>query len=609
MRRLNHAVLVDSVYGGGFGLVAGGAVLGVYSRVVAETVELGSRYRTSELEGIPERVATTAFVSAAVLAVVLAVVAATRRFRRNPPSWRSDPVIGWAVAVILLVGAAVFFGDEWWAKFTEIRTDVPYFPRMPTAMAAFGLVMVGLALIVAGSLAADYSAERTAAEWRRVVVRAGLVPAIFVSAVAIWAGEDSWNIDQTTAEHVASPPVPQWLGTERYRLPIPIGDLYEASTDERRIDVVSAGPGFVVSGHAGITAYDGVTGVERWHYRRTAQSGQPLRYRSGTLSSVGDDVIVAAWYGIGSMGFDAATGEVLWADSDFTRDRSSVDWFWDPVGDSTSTLANPTQLAGYDRRTGERRWRTDTADPACPAAEPNSWVHSLNDVGIGTILYRAGLCAKDGHSWWHVVAVDGETGAIIAATAIAHNPVPTGRSAEVNRLSVVRLGNSLALKWEDRATRKDRAIFVTGPGDLGSPTVHTEHVSPTDISPRGDLLVHEYVRQTGDTATYLTDPATGLRRFQLDSSRTPEDPEYRVFLDQEIVELSEWSDNQTFARPLRVWDPTDGLLIREETITDCGDARDQAEVKPVHGAVLVLCRTGEGADHRGKPLVIVGMSP
>lgn len=594
MWRLSRATVIDTVCGSGFGLLIGGVALGVYSRVAAATMHLGDRNRESEIQGLPEQVGNTALVLGGVVLVVVATVTATRLPRRKPWAWRTDPVIGWAVALVLLVGAAVFFGNDYWAKYTELRTEYPYFPRMSTAMAAFALVMVGTACIAAGMMAPGRAADRKAADWLRLVVRAGLVPAIVVSAVAIWAGEDSWNIDHVTADRVAVPPVPERLGTERYRVQIPLKDSSEVPYNGAGFEVVAAGAGFVVSGHAGLTAYDGVTGVERWHYRRTEQSGEVVPYSTGTLKSVGEDVVIAAWHHAGWQGFDATTGEVLWTDSEFARDSKSVDWSWLPVTSSTLALANPTQLAGYDPRTGVRRWLIDTAHPSCPVAERNSWTHSIEDVGVGAVLYRARQCVADDLSWWNVMATDGKTGAVLASNDVAHNTLPADRSAGVSNMTVRRLGDSLVLNWQDRVSSEYRAVFVADPTDLDSPTVHSEDTYPTDISPTGDLLINESLR----AATYLVNPDTGIRRFQFDNVHSPADPEYRAFLDQEIIELAWRSVSGTRQRSLRAWSSTDGSLVGEQVIADCGDVQEMVAVRPVPGALLVLCSTGESSNLR-----------
>ncbi|MFR9752903.1 PQQ-binding-like beta-propeller repeat protein [Nocardia sp. 004] len=612
MRNATKFAAADIAFGSGFGLVSGGLILGLFSRFFADTRDLSYRYGETGIEGIPELVATTAIVLGAVILTALVAIPGTDRFRPDPPplrkdpflGWvlRKDPFLGWVVSLAFLAGIGIAVGDSWWSKYFEIRAEYPYFTRMPTAAAAFVLIMTGAVLILAAMIMTESPASPSIRSWGRIVTLTGLIPAIVVSAVAIRAGDDTWNIDHTTAGEDPVAAVPDRLGTERYRIPIMPGGIYDSSSFE----IAAAGTGFVVGDRRGLTAYDGRTGAERWHYRRTTQSGELLPLAPDSLRYIGDNVVSAYWYHVGYRGFNATTGELLWTESDYERDGDAADWSWSPQGDGAVLVrANPTQVAGYEPRTGDRRWITDTDHASCRVAKRNSWSHPLKDAVVGTTIYRAMQCGRADLTWWHVLAIDAETGEIVTSNEIAHRP--TGEDTD-QELDMRLWGNTLQLFWRTTENPRYRYILITEPSDLDSAVTYTEYPYPEDISPDGsDLLVAENVDRT--IISQILDADTQSPRYQMPERYRPAARANRAFLNDQLIELDDWPHPDSHTRPIRAWSRVDGSFVREDILSDCGRTRDTVGVQPVNGALLVLCRTGDepDRDYRKKPIVIVGL--
>ncbi|MCC3333408.1 hypothetical protein [Nocardia abscessus] len=273
----------------GFGLTAGGVLLGIYSRVAASTVPLDEdgvkgkdifgSFSDEPIHGVPERFG----IAAVILGVlVLAVVVGAVVYRsRRPNSSRGE---GFALLALLLTLVALPYmaaSSHLPGVYALIRLDYPYFSRLPTAVGACGLVFAGAVLQLGTAL----GSMTVTVLRRRVVVllmSLGLLASAGIGATAVRAGDDRLNANHSTTTHVAIPPVPEKLGTERYRVS---KSDFPKRTAMR--DIVVAGAGFVVATQEGLTAYDGLSGKPRWRYVRTnveRDRGRGVAYVDGSCT-------------------------------------------------------------------------------------------------------------------------------------------------------------------------------------------------------------------------------------------------------------------------------------------------------------------------------------
>ncbi|WP_405484108.1 PQQ-binding-like beta-propeller repeat protein [Nocardia sp. NBC_00511] len=583
----------------GFGLLLGGMLLGLYSRFLAATVPLDDwGFRSAGVVGTPERFAVAAVVAGAVALLLTAIA-----FRRGRESGGYDEFEGQyevlatlVIIVIVLTLVIMVMASHLPSMVDYLRTQYPYFSRLTTAITATGLVGVGSVLVLGLT-------PRVSVVWRidrrivAVAVAAGLVIAATAAFAAVRAGDDDANFDHTTAGTADIPAIPGRLGSERYRVEIPANE---------NPDIVAAGTGFVVATQAGLTAYDGRSGRERWHYLRTRQNGRlAMGYASGSLLAVEGDVVVAAWSNLGYRAFDATTGELLWTETDFNRDTGSVGWAWMVGGKSSEylsgplTLGNPTQIARYDARTGARLWLTDTRSPECPGPTRDSWNGNVPDIRTDTAVYRIQQCSDGTQSWWQILALDADTGTITATRAVGQGALENDPLPAITQ----RLANTVVVQL--RKPDPDSYLLIDSPAHLASAPIRRTG-SPIGADPSGpqvalDIHAPQNVMQTvdanSDTAATLTIPDPHLR-----------DPYANrvVYLHNEIVAISQQKSGGSYQQSVRSWSRTDGSPASTQPIENatryCGSTR----LVPTASALVLIC----GADTPERaPTVIIGYAP
>lgn len=566
----------------GAGLALGGVVLGLYSRFMAETVaydevRLRGRdwfgaFHEETAAGLAERFG----LAAVLLGVIVVAVCWAIGVWRHVDSYQSSvlAVVGFiAVLAVILVLAGLIAAGHLPGIYTQIRFEYPYFPRLPTAAAASVLVLAGALLVLGSTLIPN---PATLLRRRALVAAAvgGLVISAGTAVLAVRAGDDRPNIDHVTASAVEILSAPQHLGTERYRAQFVNGPY------ERLPDIVAAGAGFVVAELDGLTAYDGRTGTQRWHYRRPDfRRGDEygVVYRPETLLSVADGrVVLANWDHLGWRAFDAVTGEKLWTETDFTRDRRarmSVPRSRNPSG--FLILSNESRIARYDARTGSRMWSADFDAKGCDST-------GVTALLTDHTIYRVADCAPDKTHTLTVSALDPLAGAVSGIRELARTD---GRITSRRQT----LANTLLISWGFPATDRAReAIVLRGPDQL-----HTAAVTePRDESyvaaePNGpDVLVEPY----GARWPQVVDIDSGAVRFETSDLHYWDTVGSQAeFLSAEIVQSNPSSGKSGFM--LRSWSRADGAPAATRHVTS-GDGRCYSgELLPVSGALLALCRT------------------
>jgi hypothetical protein len=333
------------------------------------------------------------------------------------------------------------------------------------------LTLVAAVAAAAGTLLATRGAEapKTDLRTRRAVVSiaGGLAAvAIAASSVAILLSEVK-HVDATTAEPGTAAPLPTSHLTEKWRW----------RTGEHLYSVVPAGTGAVVVTRSEITALDGATGAERWHYRR---DDIDVVYRVVALDH-GRTVVVTLRLDTGDenvdqhRAFDAFTGQELWQYSSAPYNDGPPQFLFEELSAGTTTLiskddnGDETPHVVRDSRTGNVLWRW-TLPPEC---SPNVRPQDTADVVL------VPLACGDDHHARGVLALDARTGAELWRQDNATNVTP---NSTLSSNGTVILANPDDLQ--------DRGRFVdarTGRETAPNPGFTEFYADPNSPAVAGDL--------------------------------------------------------------------------------------------------------------------------
>ncbi|MFE9321876.1 hypothetical protein ACIHDR_03590 [Nocardia sp. NPDC052278] len=130
----------------GFGLIAGGTILGIYSRFFTAEVQLDDRMVDGEdvfgpfrlpINGVPDRFATTAAILGALMLVVSAGIVVRGLHAREGTG--QAIVLAFAALVAATVTAVVAATTHLPGMYGRIRFKYPFSTQLPTAVAANGL--------------------------------------------------------------------------------------------------------------------------------------------------------------------------------------------------------------------------------------------------------------------------------------------------------------------------------------------------------------------------------------------------------------------------------------------------------------------------------------
>ncbi|MPQ97352.1 PQQ-binding-like beta-propeller repeat protein [Modestobacter sp. I12A-02628] len=386
VREVGQAPDRHPVPAGAAGWVAAGAAL-----AAAAGVETGLWLPGSPVGDRPGGWLTVVGTATAAVVALVAVLAAVR-WQAAARDW----------AWVALAGALL---TCWASAPPAERERSGGFPG-----AAFAVTATSAALLVL-SLAVVLAA-RGERRPRLLPTGAAAAAAVLVAlpaVVLLWSPERG----STTAAGVDPAPVPATVASLAWTRSAQAGQAPRA--------VVAAGAGIVLTTVDGVTALDGVTGAQRWTYRRpgavvvgsTAASDGGhvfLRLRPGDVlqphHSYADQLVV----------LDAVTGSVRWqADADGRAGR----WGSGPIDDTTPYLAvddvlvrtGDGVLAGLDWDTGDQVWQW-APPPGCRRYQRLSdgyWAAGTGNTVVLTLVCRAGsdervrlvaLDATDGSSRW-----------------------------------------------------------------------------------------------------------------------------------------------------------------------------------------------------------------
>ncbi|MFE7721621.1 PQQ-binding-like beta-propeller repeat protein [Nocardia rhizosphaerihabitans] len=454
-------------------VLIGGVTLGIYSLFLAA----GNPVTPSRDVVDDIAVELGVFATAIGTVVLLTLVSALRWSRRlQAAGFGNLPTVAMHVAVV--VEFFIIINLDIRSTVEKTFENYSAFPQLPTAVAAWVLVVVGTVLVLGASFSRPTRgalSNRTGA----IMAVIGVVACVVATGVAVRAGDDTRYIDHRTAAAEAAPSVPNRMGQEKFRLHLPASAT-----------VVAGGHGFLVGTKIGITAYDGVTGTPRWHYLRPDATNNGVSLDVDSLVSIESaNVVVAYWYRQGWTAFDALTGDKLWSDSDFSRGKETG---LSPIRalDKHTMLARGENGAfiRYDARTGRQLWSAP--------AEPSSCRPARSKIAVtSAAVYQVMKCNTGGTASTTIRALDALTGATIAERDLP-NPDPD-RTLEVSVIDDV-----VSIDWNYR-TEPLRHLHFTSPDQLRTAEV-TEPVRVIAADPTSVLTSSTQERET--TLSDVEDP-------------------------------------------------------------------------------------------------------
>ncbi|MFD3703929.1 PQQ-binding-like beta-propeller repeat protein [Nocardia sp. NPDC058658] len=353
-------------------LLLGGIAAALYSQFFAAPIPVPSDEPDSSQ--FPARIVWGTLIIGVVVAVISGFIIV--RGRRPDPGADGATAAGVLALLLILTGAGVFtILEHIPSTYGRLTSTFVVTSRLPFAIAGLILVLGGAISIF--TLASKPRALMMSRPVIAIGLSLGVVLCTSITGFALRAGNDGRNIDHVQARDISVPVVPATIGAEKFRISIPATRLRNA--------VITAGAGFVVSTEHGITAYDGATGAERWHYRRV--SGAVRNLPQETRSFETERVVLTFWDNRGWMAFDSFTGEILWSESDFNR-RPFEDRFGPIPGPLLITSSDTNELSRFDARTGRRLWTAPAAPKDCRSI-------SSTEAIITTRIYRMFVCTGD----------------------------------------------------------------------------------------------------------------------------------------------------------------------------------------------------------------------
>ncbi|MFD6221361.1 outer membrane protein assembly factor BamB family protein [Nocardia asteroides] len=589
----------------GAALLAGGAALALYSQFVAAPIPVPFDSYAEDRD-FPSRLAYGALVFAAAFTVIGVVV--LLRGRRNGAHSTTDGAL--ILAGVLIVGIGFAVTSHIPSTYQHLTTEFVATPRVPAAVAALGLVLLGSAvMLVAGVLwrlttrtsrgvgrptgghgaeIADAGSE-PARPRRRVEVGAdqptalprwpamavallvGTVPVLGAAGIAVALGDDTGAVDHVTAERSSVSTVPTALGPEKFRLRLP-------RVADQDVRVLPAGTGFLVSTSAGITLHDGATGAERWHYRRLGSAVDNVPAK--TLSLRGEDVVLTYWSKRGWMAFDAFTGELLWTESDFTRD-----WNFTVHGHVLATVSERGEVTRYDARTGHRMWASPFESAGCTST-------SRQVVATMTSIHRVAVCRAGDAQTVVVTAYDRQSGEIRDQRVF---PTPPLRPVDPADVHVFDSGAVWIHGQHDDAVTE---LFLPPDRPLISAVLDSIHTGTRVYAADTDFLVRsDGVYPQVPSRWEILSAADGTGPTPLDMT-APDQPRPSIraaaVLADQIVAATGHD-----GYGLRTWDRT-GRAAQLRPVTVTPEARS-LRFTTVPGALLLIAM-----DHDGEDIEIIG---
>ncbi|WP_181700872.1 PQQ-binding-like beta-propeller repeat protein [Nocardia sp. GTS18] len=550
-------------------LLAGGVALALYSQFVAAPIPVPFNGDFSETADFPFRLIRGTLVVAGAAALTGAVVFA---LGRRGDERAASVGAGGVLAILFVLGGGLWFAvaADIPSTYQRLTSDFVVTPRASSAIASLALAISGALLIFVFVVKPTGPAPRWWALVAALVV--GVIPVLGAAGGAVRFGDDSVAGDHVTAAAAPEAAAPAVLGSEKFRLQIPA----EPDLGHR---ILVTRSGFVVATPAGLTQYDGATGTERWHYRRSDISTDSVWHAyDQTIYLRAEDVVLTNWANIGWLAFDAATGELLWTGGDFARDSRSV-----AEGHLLATASDSLgRVTRYDARTGREMWRIPGESDACTARPPHV-------ATTTTAIYRVVMCDAGGDATVVVTAFDPMSGEVRDQRSF---PTPGAKQDFDIDVRVFDSGVVWVKRWREGA---DTEIFVRPDQPLtSSVVVSTRDDSDVDVADSTAALVSYNPDRQGLRELWAAQStADAAMSTELEMS-TPQDrrvlhDKRSALLTDQIVMLN-WDDGYK----LRTWDRSTGRESRAVLVA-AGPYADPW-VATTSGSLLVISTDRQSND-------------
>ncbi|MGW6421205.1 outer membrane protein assembly factor BamB family protein [Nocardia sp. NPDC055053] len=554
-------------------LLAGGVALALYSQFVAAPIPVPfDSY--PETGDFPFRLVRGTLIFASAVVLIESVV--LRRGRRGDERAASITAGGVLALLAVLIGGIVFAVTAHIPSTYQRLTSVFIVtPRVPSAIAALALVLLGAVLILV--LVATPTAPVPRRSALAVALVVGIVPVLGAAGTAVQLGDDKAAIDHVTADPGPDTAVPAVLGPERFRLQLPV------ARSHRDTRIVFTGTGFVVSTRVGITMYDGVTGTERWHYRRLGVTADNVgNVPKETRAFRGENVVLTYWEKRGWMTFDSVSGELLWTEGDFTRDSNAI-----VRGHLLATASARGTVTRHDARTGRRMW-TAPIEPSDCASTSERVLASM------TTIYRAATCGAGETATVAVTVFDPRSGAVLERRSF-----PTPREESPDYLEVQVLDSGLVwISCPNDGARTELLLPPNAP--LSSAIVDSRrddlrvHAADNDVlvsseNPGGYTLPDRWevlsAGNGGSTELDMTTP-DGRKHY----------PEATALLADQILAITLDGGGYT----LRTWDRSTGRTVSVLPVTVAAGTRALRFTTAAGSPVLIA------TDHDFRDIEVIG---
>ncbi|MFD6395320.1 PQQ-binding-like beta-propeller repeat protein [Nocardia sp. NPDC060249] len=538
----------------GAAVLSGGVTVAIYSLYFAADNPFAGTIDSEETLSDTLGVFSIAFGAAALL---LLAVALRWSVTLRAAGFGNPPVL--IMSVVLAVEVIICANLDILSTVDQVFDDYAAYPRLPMAVAAWYLVIAGSVLAL-GTTLAPPSRRALTTRSGAVLAAIGVLACAAAAGVAQCVGDDDRVIDHRTAAATAVSPVPNRLGSEKFRINL---------KDSRR--VVVGGNGFFVGSKEGITAYDGATGNPRWHYLRPKVTSRGVQHSPDSMVSVpAENVVATYWENLGWIAFDASTGERLWTDSEFSRGRpehgpTAGTTYGDEPAPFLVRVTDCT-LARYEARSGRLMW-----------AHPGQNVCRIRDSKIAVTSHAIYRMSAVGTTQTLISAFDLATGA-----TVAERKIPNPDSDRTPKLSVV--DDVVSIDWHDKTAGHLR---FESPDNLRTAAV-TEPAEVIAADPSTGTIVtrsdRDAVTMSETRAPAGSRPVVGLPSYwsyKFDA----------LLLTDELVISTEG---------LRTWKRSD---LTENTPDDALSSCSLLGASQAPGVVLLRC-----GDSRSTPQ-IVGFAP
>ncbi|MFD3506633.1 PQQ-binding-like beta-propeller repeat protein [Nocardia sp. NPDC058666] len=486
------------------------------------------------------------------IGVVVAAISGYVVVRGRKPDAGADSATAAGVLALLLAlaGAGMFvITAHIPSTYERLTSNSVATTRIPFAIA-------GLILVIGGAIAmfALVSKPRALAISRPVIavgLSLGAVLCTGVTGFALHAGDDGRNIDHVRARDTTVPAGPARIATAKFRISVAADPLVNS--------VITAGAGFVVSSMHGITAYDGATGAERWHYRRV--SGTVRNSPLDTRSLESERVVLTLWDNGGWIAFDSLTGELLWSDSDFTRRPSAARSELIP-GALLITSSEANELSRFDARTGRRLWTG-------PAAPQDCRSKSSTEAVTATRIYRIFVCSG-GSATIAVTTWDPASGSMTGRRTIA----APGARYVISSDAVAFEDGFVSVQWLQKGGQ--RQLWLRPAVDIDVTEIIESDDDVVATGGAGGLILVEGRGATLDIVD-LDGPAAPLPLSGVSPMLNP------IFAADRIVGLGAIPDQHV----VQTWDPATAAIDSTVPVGPLTDLSDRQLLR-APGALLVV---------------------